>query len=141
MNTVLNHVNEFVTLTQINCGNCAGTYAINERYRSECHDKGTSWNCPYCRTDWGYTGNELTRLKKQLESKERELAFARSNAAAERAAREKTERRLSAAKGAKTRMANRVKHGVCPCCNRTFQNLMRHMSTQHPHFNKGANAA
>jgi hypothetical protein len=24
---------------------------------------------------------------------------------------------------------------VCPCCNRSFQNLRRHMATKHPEFN------
>jgi phage/plasmid primase-like uncharacterized protein len=141
MSVVLNSVNEFVTLSQINCGKCGATYAINERFRAECQEKGTCWTCPYCQASWGYTGSEVDRLKKQLEAKERELGFARNNAAAERSAREKTERRLSATKSAKTRMANRIKHGVCPCCNRTFQNLMAHMATQHPQFNKGADAA
>jgi hypothetical protein len=27
-----------------------------------------------------------------------------------------------------------VKHGVCPCCKRTFENLARHMKGQHPTF-------
>jgi hypothetical protein len=44
-------------------------------------------------------------------------------------------------KGVKTRMANRIKHGVCPCCNRTFLNLQRHMTTQHPSFNMSADSA
>lgn len=27
--------------------------------------------------------------------------------------------------------------GVCPCCNRTFKNLARHMAGQHPGFTEG----
>jgi len=26
----------------------------------------------------------------------------------------------------------RVHNGVCPCCNRSFQNLQKHMTTKHP---------
>lgn len=26
----------------------------------------------------------------------------------------------------------RVHKGICPCCNRSFQNLARHMKTKHP---------
>lgn len=26
----------------------------------------------------------------------------------------------------------RIKNGVCPCCNRSFENLQRHMKTKHP---------
>lgn len=31
-------------------------------------------------------------------------------------------------------MKNRVANGVCPCCNRHFENLERHMKGQHPDF-------
>jgi hypothetical protein len=33
-----------------------------------------------------------------------------------------------------SRMRERVKNGVCPCCNRTFQNLLNHIKTKHPDF-------
>lgn len=46
--------------------------------------------------------------------------------------RKQAELQASAARGVVTRMKNRVGNGVCPCCNRTFQNLMRHMQTKHP---------
>ncbi|HMA26059.1 MAG: hypothetical protein ACM33U_07590 [Solirubrobacterales bacterium] len=32
----------------------------------------------------------------------------------------------------KKKQLARVSAGVCPCCNRTFQNLARHMQTKHP---------
>ena len=41
---------------------------------------------------------------------------------------------LSAQKGVTTRLKNRVQKGVCPCCNRYFAQLQRHMTTQHPNF-------
>ncbi len=36
----------------------------------------------------------------------------------------------------KRKQLERVKGGVCPCCNRTFVNLARHMKGQHPNFQK-----
>ena len=36
-----------------------------------------------------------------------------------------------------SKMRKRVSNGVCPCCNRTFQNLLEHMKTQHPEFSDG----
>jgi hypothetical protein len=30
------------------------------------------------------------------------------------------------------RIQKRTAAGVCPCCNRTFQQLARHMKTRHP---------
>lgn len=110
-----------VELTEINCGECGGTYAINERYRQQKYQKGESWNCPYCRTGWGYSGNsENEKLRRELaaEKQRKESALARENE--ERAARERLERKLK-----------RVNRGVCPDCNRSFQNLARHMACKH----------
>lgn len=47
------------------------------------------------------------------------------------------ERSHAATRGVVTRQKKkltRVTNGVCPCCNRTFQNLMRHMDTKHPDY-------
>lgn len=43
-------------------------------------------------------------------------------------------RRAAAARGQVTKLKKRAAAGVCPCCNRTFQDLARHMSGQHPQF-------
>lgn len=114
--------NETITLTKIDCGECGGTYAINEARRQKCAQDGSSWTCPYCRVYWGYSNNnENARLKQQLEQKERELRSAKCDIINERLAKEQADRKLK-----------RVNRGVCPCCNRSFQNLARHMSTKHP---------
>lgn len=124
-----------VTLTSINCGECGGTYAINERYRQQQYEKGGLWTCPYCKTSWGYSNNsENANLKKQLDQERRNREFYQNNAKAEREARERTERRLSATQGAKTKLRNRIKNGVCPCCTRSFSNLRDHIKTKHPDF-------
>lgn len=111
-----------VELAEINCGTCGGVYAINERFRKECHDYGKSWTCPYCKGSWGYSNNnELSRLKAELESEKRrrEVALSRANEAEQ--AKAKVERKL-----------RRVARGVCTCCNRSFKNLREHMATKHP---------
>lgn len=128
-----------VTLTEINCGECGGTYALNERYRTQQYEKGGSWTCPYCKCGWGYSGNsENEKLKKQLEQERKSAEFHKRNAASEREAREHTERRLSAQFGENTKLRNRVKNGVCPCCTRSFTNLKRHIATKHPEFQNEA---
>ena len=52
----------------------------------------------------------------------------------QRGLREATERRLSAQRGMVTRIKNRVGHGICPCCSRTFENLQRHMKSKHADY-------
>lgn len=125
-----------VTLTSVNCGECGGTYAINERYRSEKQAKGGGWNCPYCKCTWGFFGdnNENTRLKKELELERKRKEWAQQEAAREREAKEAALRREIGQRAAKTRLRNRVKNGVCPCCTRSFQNLREHMANKHPDF-------
>lgn len=45
-------------------------------------------------------------------------------------------RRASAYKGHVTKLKNRINAGICPCCNRHFMNLQRHMEGRHPNFKK-----
>jgi hypothetical protein len=52
----------------------------------------------------------------------------------EQRSRKATERSLTATRGQVTRIKNRVAHGVCPCCHRTFANVARHMAGKHPDF-------
>lgn len=66
-----------------------------------------------------YTGpNEAERLKAELDR--------------ERQRREMAEREAAMEKKRADRMQKRTQAGVCTCCNRSFQNLRRHMQTKHP---------
>lgn len=115
-----------VDLHPISCGECGGTYAINEVFRAQCSKKGTAWTCPYCKTGWGYTGNsENEKLKKEIEAERvrKQAALQRANEAEENLA--KTLRKHK-------RLEKRTNAGVCPHCPRTFQNLARHIACKHP---------
>ena len=48
--------------------------------------------------------------------------------------REEAEASLQATKGVVTRLKKRAIAGVCPCCNRTFQQLAAHMAHKHPDY-------
>ncbi len=113
-------LNVAVILTEINCGCCGGTYAINERYRAHKAEKGGYWKCPYCGELWGYGDSELKRKERELaaEKERHRTTIARLNEAQQR--EQKLQRKLK-----------RVDRGVCPECNRTFVNLARHMKCKH----------
>ena len=131
----LHNISVAVTLTEINCGECGGTYAINERYREQQYQQGGSWTCPYCECGWGYSeNNENSKLKKQLEAEKRGWELAEHQAERAREHERHAKNVARAQKAAKTRIKNRIKNGVCPCCNRTFQNL--HKQHQHPEYAK-----
>lgn len=75
-----------------------------------------------------FTGEpEAEKLKRQLDAANTAIAFARRQ-------RDRNERQARAFKGQVTRIRNRVGNGVCPCCNRSFENLQRHMKTKHPDY-------
>jgi len=63
---------------------------------------------------------------------ERRIENLTQRLATEQDAHRSTELSLRAEKGAKTKLKKRIAAGVCPCCKRSFQNLARHMSGQHP---------
>ncbi len=128
-------ITQTVTLTQINCGQCGGTYAINERYRQQKSDQGGGWNCPYCKCSWGYfNDNELARTKKALEQQKANTEWYRQQAETRGKDRDHAQHQVRAYRGVITKTKRRIAHGVCPCCQRTFQDLARHMKGQHPGY-------
>lgn len=80
----------------------------------------------------GPTDAEL--LRKQLETQRQQNARLEDAARYAREQRDAAERRASAARGQVTKIKKRVGGGVCPCCNRTFENLANHMKSKHAGF-------
>lgn len=79
---------------------------------------------------------EAEALRSQLAGAQQTAKYLRDENRRERERVEAARRSASAHKGAHTRTKNRVAAGVCPCCNRTFQDLARHMAGQHPTFSQ-----
>lgn len=88
-------------------------------------DHKTFW-CPNCQSSRWYPPGSSD--KEKLEAKLRHERFLRVEAENEA---ESAKHRERAQKAAKTRLKNRIKNGVCPCCTRYFENLHRHMLSQH----------
>lgn len=123
------------------CCSCGVLFAVPlDFYNARRRDQ--SWfYCPSGHQQ-RYTGEtEAQRLQKKLDAERRERQRAEQSVAMwqddARAARDEAEhqrRRANGYKGHAARITKRAKAGTCPCCNRTFQQLARHMATQHPHF-------
>jgi hypothetical protein len=123
-----------VSLTTINCGECGGTYAINERYRKQKAENGGTWTCPYCKTRWGYIKSELDRVREQLQRTENQLQFTNDRKEYYRKESEHFRKSRDGLKGALTKVKLRIGKGTCPCCKRHFVNVERHMKIKHPTF-------
>jgi DNA-binding transcriptional regulator YiaG len=118
---------ENVWLETMYCGECAMTFAAPTWFVEKRKEDHARWYCPmgHCRVYNGETAAQ--KLRRQVEQKDREL-IAKNVELCD------TRTRLSSVSKAHTKIRKRIANGVCPCCNRTFQNLMQHMKTQHPDF-------
>lgn len=123
---------------EITCWKCKTRYCLPRvLYTAAKASDDISFHCPYGHsahypsgpTDEDKLRQERDRLRQQLAQKDDEISRQRDM-------REGVERRLSAAKGQVTKIKNRVGHGICPCCSRSFENLARHMASKHAGYAK-----
>lgn len=123
------------TLVVVTCGSCGTRHAIPEQLQKQAKEYGKKWYCPTgCHIT--YVENELEKAKKEIQEKKDTINWydQRNTRLHDELTNEK--HKVRAEKAAKTRLKNRVKNGVCPCCNRSFQNLHNHMKNEHPDFVK-----
>jgi len=127
-------------LTPITCPNCAGIYAISKSYKQEASRLGgfkLCWTCPYCKTQRGYGKGKEDELQERIAELERSEKYQRQRKAEALAEAEHFRRSRDGMKGVVAKIKKRVGRGVCPCCNRHFTNLQRHMETKHPDVASG----
>lgn len=109
------------------CCECGMAFAMTTEFQRRRLEDRKSFFCPAGHSQHFTGATEAQKLKDQLERErqQREAAEARASTA--------THERDRIAKAHST-MRQRVVNGVCPCCNRTFQNLLNHMRTEHAEF-------
>lgn len=113
-----------VTLITEECCNCGMTFAMTADFqRRSLNDHRRSFYCPAGHAQH-YTGkSDEQKLKEELA----------------RNTHLRDQLQASAEDAERTRFAlirdrHRFANGVCPCCNRYFDNVKRHMSGQHPEY-------
>jgi hypothetical protein len=94
--------------------------------------------CPAGHPQSYHGKTEKEKLKDEIAYQKREVERLDRERKREIANRTMVEHRLRAQKGVVTKLKKRVGKGACPCCNRHFANLERHMTTQHPDFVEGS---
>ena len=128
------HVTISTELRVVCCHTCTGIYAIALPFANRRLQDGGTWHCPYCRQGTVYSASENAQLKKQLEEKDRALRWQNEQRVNAQRESQSLRRQRDGMKGVLVREQKRlarVKNGVCPCCNRHFANLERHMKTKH----------
>ncbi len=106
----------------INCWSCTAPFAINSRlYRERQKDRKEFW-CPSCGTGAVFSGETA----EQRELRETKTALERSERCLQQAETSAKEVRKQYVK-----IRNRIRKGMCPCCNEVFPNLAQHMQAKH----------
>jgi hypothetical protein len=123
---------ELVERTCPVCGIVYGLPAAFYDARKSGSNKG-GWYCPNGHS-LSIVKSEATKLQEQLDDERRKRQSAEQRIAYYADQAEHERRRANGYKGHATKITKRAKAGVCPCCNRTFQQLARHMATKHPTF-------
>lgn len=112
---------EFVTEY---CCNCHVAFALTRSFQKARLTDRKVFYCPSGHQQH-YTGpSEESKLRNELE-RERQMLEA------ERMRSLKIKQEHDQVQRAHSTMRARVMNDVCPCCNRTFQNLLNHMRTEH----------
>lgn len=117
-----------VTWKTMSCGICGISFQVPSEFHRTRREAGSDWYCPngHCRV---FRTSDVDDLKKRLEAERGRTRFAQRQLKNEQSSHRAT-------KGHLTRQKNRAAAGVCPCCTRTFEQLARHMKTQHPGYSK-----
>lgn len=127
----------------VNAGSCcrckADIWLPLDLYSAAQRSSRISFWCPYGHEQHFREGpSDLDKMRQERDRLAQRVAERDDEIRRQRELREAAERRTAAARGQVTKIKNRVGHGVCPCCNRTFENLARHMTSQHPTFTSEA---
>jgi hypothetical protein len=142
MSTVLNKerqtFSEFIEMETIVCYSCAIPFAVPSSFKKNLQANQEYFYCPnghqqhYSKSTESILKEKIDKLEKQKAEENQyfsELIFVKNK----RIQESKKEIKVLKAKNTiKRKKLERVKNGVCPCCNRSFQNLMDHMKNQHP---------
>lgn len=132
MLTVNSNYSTIVTMVTEQCITCNIVFGMPSDLKSALLNNKKAFYCPNGHS-MVYSGK--TEAQKLRESYELELNIERQKKLlAERDRdnwREMHHKRVKENKKNELKL-KRVNKGVCPCCNRTFQNLANHMKTKHP---------
>jgi DNA-binding transcriptional regulator YiaG len=113
----------------IHCAACGVAFAMTTDYIKRRRDDHATFYCPSGHSNVYLGKSEAEQLRDQLAQVEHQRDRAKMTA-------EQVRQQRDAIAKAHRKMRIRVMNGVCPCCNRSFEDLRQHMATKHPDFGK-----
>lgn len=115
------------------CCDCGIPFRVPTGYTDLRRRDGKQFFCPNGH-GMTYGESELDRFRRERDQLKQDAARLEDNIRFYREARDVADRRAGAARGQITKLKKRAQAGICPCCNRQFVQLARHMQTKHPDF-------
>lgn len=119
--------NQTRTFEVIDCAACGVAFGLTTDFVMRRRNDHETFYCPSGHKNLYRGKSEAEKLREKLQQVEHQRDRARLTA-------EEVSRERAAIAKAHRKMRHRVMNGVCPCCNRSFDNLRRHMESQHPDF-------
>ena len=119
---------ETETFVVEHCCNCGVSFAMTSDMQNRFKEQGGNFYCPNGHSQY-YTTSDVQRLESELNAARKKLTSTQFELAAEHSEREKIQAKFK-------RHQKRSSSGMCPCCNRQFVNMQRHMQTKHPDYPK-----
>lgn len=111
------------------CPTCGVVHTIPKVVYDNLQREGGYYHCPNGHT-WGWSKDscERERLRRERDQLKQQIARVEDE---KRAAVAQAESRAARAEAAQKLTERRARAALCPCCNRSFQNVARHMATKH----------
>lgn len=119
----------------LTCSQCKEPFMLHPETEATLRRSSQWFHCPWGHRQYFPQGqSETDKLRQERDRLKQNQAYLEDRIRAETERRELIQRQARAFKGQVTKLKNRAANGVCPCCNRTFANLQRHMATKHAGF-------
>lgn len=115
-----------VAMTEQQCITCGTCFAIPKVMDDQLKESKRAFYCPSGHSQV-YRESDADRLRRQLATFQAATVEANRLRWVAEEARTKVEKKLK-------RTEKRIKNGVCPCCQRSFMDIKRHIATKHPDF-------
>jgi hypothetical protein len=103
---------------------CGVSFAVPLRLEQSLRRSHRAFYCPHGHQQSFAVKSEEERLRERVASLQGNLTFEQERA-------ERLTRSLSATRGVRTRVLNRIRNGQCPFCGRRFDALGLHLEAEH----------
>lgn len=116
----------YETFVIIVCYKCGIPFGVPGHWRTKRLSDKADFYCP--------NGHEQCYCKSTEDILREQLSATRQQVDRERLRVKEVQQQRDSVRKSHQRMRERVRNGVCPCCDQVFTNLLEHMRTEHPEY-------